>query len=379
MRPCLHLLNSYLPLTETFIWQYLSQARDFRPLILADKFENQAAFPLPGAGFLAGRPSRSRLAALGAKLLGRYAQADYASCLAETLALKPDLLHIHNGYRACVSLDFSERLALPFAVNFYGSDVTQQEFLRRARPGYARLFKSGRPAAFLVEGPAMRAKLAALGCPEERIRLQRIAINPSDYAFRERGWDGNRKVRFLFVGRLVEKKGLEWGLRALAGRKSDFPWELDIIGDGPLRPALEAQISGLGLADRVRILGFLPLAEMRARMQDRDILFQPSCASSDGDGEGGAPTVLLEAQACGMPILSSLHDDIPYVTVPDESALLAPERDVGALSARILQLAQSAGSWPEMGRAGRHHVEAFHDSRREVLGLESIYRELAGA
>jgi colanic acid/amylovoran biosynthesis glycosyltransferase len=380
MPACLHLLNSYLPLTETFIWQYLSQAGDFRPLILADKRENEGAFPLPRAGFLTSSPSRSRLAALGARLLGRYAQADYRSCLAETLALKPSLLHIHNGYRACVSLDFTDRLRLPYAVNFYGSDVSRKEFLRRARPGYARLVRRGK--AFLVEGPVMGAKLAALGFPEDRIRLQRIAINVSDYAFRERTWDGNRPIRFLFVGRLVEKKGLEWGLRALARRKSDFPWELDIIGDGALRPALEAQIARLGIGDRVRILGYLPLPVMRGKLQDHDILFQPSCTSSDGDGEGGAPTVLLEAQACGMPILSSRHDDIPYVTVPDGSglpvgsALLAPERDVEVLSALILRLAESAGSWREMGRTGRRHVEDRHDVRKEVIGLESLYREI---
>jgi colanic acid/amylovoran biosynthesis glycosyltransferase len=377
MPSCLHLLNSYLPLTETFIWQYLSQARDFRPLILADKRENGSVFPLPGAGFLASRPSRSRVAALGARLLGRYAQADYRPCLAEARSLGPSLLHIHNGYRACISLDFTERLGLPYAVNFYGSDVTQKEFLRRARRGYARLFKRGK--VFLVEGPAMKGKLAALGCPEERIHLQRIAINPSDYAFRERTWDGNRPVRFLFVGRMVEKKGLEWGLDALAECKRAFPWELEIIGDGPLRPAVEERIARHGLGDRVRILGYLPLPEMRRKMQERDALFQPSRTSADGDGEGGAPTVLLEAQACGMPILSTLHDDIPYATVPDGSALLAPERDVEAMAANILRLAERAGSWPEMGRTGRRHVEDRHDARKEILGLESIYRGIAGA
>jgi colanic acid/amylovoran biosynthesis glycosyltransferase len=373
---CLHLLNSYLPLTETFIWQYLSQAREFRPFILADKRENEDAFPLPGAGFLDCRPSRSRIAALRGRLLGRYAQADYRSCLPETLALKPSLLHIHNGYRACVSLDFTERLRLPYAVNFYGSDVSQKEFLRRARHGYARIFKNGK--AFLVEGPVMKAKLAALGCPENLIRVQRISINCQDYPFRERTWDGRRPIRFLFVGRMVEKKGLEWGLRALARHKSTLPWELDIIGDGPLRPLIEAQLAQLGIADRVRILGYLPLSEVRKKMQDHDVLFQPSCKSGDGDGEGGAPTVLLEAQACGMPILSTLHDDIPYVTVPDGSAFLAPERDEEALAALMLRLAERAASWPEMGRIGRRHVEDRHDARKEVIGLESVYREIIG-
>jgi colanic acid/amylovoran biosynthesis glycosyltransferase len=222
----------------------------------------------------------------------------------------------------------------------------------------------------------MIKKLAALGCQENRIRLQRIAINTSDYVFRTRTWDGNRPIRFLFVGRMVEKKGLEWGLRALAKHKSTFPWELDIVGDGPLRPYLERLIRQLGIEQKVRILGYLPLSVMREKMQDHDILFQPSCTSQDGDGEGGAPTVLLEAQACGMPILSSLHDDIPYVTVPNGSALLAPERDVEALSTLALKLAESAGAWGSMGSIGRQHVEKQHDVRKEILGLETVYRDL---
>ncbi len=374
MPNCLHLLNSYLPLTETFIWQYLSHARDFRPLILAAKRENAANYPLPNGEFLSSHPTRSRLTALGAKCLGRYAQADYRSCLAEVRALKPSLLHIHNGYRACVSLDFTQSLGLPYAVNFYGSDVSQKKFLNRARHGYTHLFNRGK--AFMVEGPTMLNKLVMLGCPESRIRLQRIAIRPSDYIFRSRSWDGNRPIRFLFVGRMVEKKGLEWALRALAKQKSTLPWEFNIIGDGPLRSSIESLIRKLGIETKVFILGFLPLSEIRNKMQVHDILLQPSCTASDGDGEGGAPTVLLEAQACGMPIISSLHDDISYVTVPNGSALLAPERNVEVYSKLILKLAECSGSWATMGSIGRQHVEKQHDVQKEILGLEAIYREI---
>jgi colanic acid/amylovoran biosynthesis glycosyltransferase len=371
----LHLLNSYLPATETFIWQYLSHAREFQALILADRMENIERFPLPRAGFVAARPSKGRLASIAARLRGRYAEVDYRACLEEVRLRKPSLVHVHNGYRACVSLGFTETLHLPKAVNFYGSDLTQGEFLRRARHGYGRLFKTA--AAFLVEGPAMRLKLAALGCPEDRIHLQRIAVDPYDYLFKERTWDGKRTIRFLFVGRLVEKKGLEYGLRALAECGEAFPWELTVVGDGPLRASLEALAARLGMASRMRVTGYLPLPAIRDLMASHDLQLQPSCTAADGDGEGGAPTAVLEAMACGLPVVSTLHDDIPYVTSPGGNALLAPERDAGALAAAIREMVGAHASWPAMSRLGRSRVERNHDVKKEIGGLEKIYRTIS--
>ena len=86
MPSVLHLLNSYLPATETFIWQYLSHARDFTPLILAERLENLDRFPLPRAAFVAGRPVKGRFASAAARLLSRYAGFDYRACEAEVRA-----------------------------------------------------------------------------------------------------------------------------------------------------------------------------------------------------------------------------------------------------------------------------------------------------
>jgi colanic acid/amylovoran biosynthesis glycosyltransferase len=112
---------------------------------------------------------------------------------------------------------------------------------------------------------------------------------------------------------------------------------------------------------------------MRAAMQTHDLLLQPSRVARDGDSEGGAPTVLLEAQACGLPILSTTHADIPYVTVPGESSWLAPEGDAESLAGLVLQAAGEAERWGAMGRAGRAKVMADHDVNREILRLEDLY------
>lgn len=373
MASSLHLLDSYLPRTETFIWQALRKLRRFPPLVMADKMENLDAFPLPGGSFTAFDSVRSLPSRAWALLAGSYAPVRYPGAAAALRGTDVAVTHVHKGFRAIVTRGFTRELGKPLLVSFYGSDVSQAAFLRRARAGYRELFAQAR--FLLAEGPALRRRLIDLGASPEKVHIQRIAIDPSDYPFRERSWDGNRPVRLLFTGRLVEKKGLATGLRALAEARPDFPWELTVIGDGPLRAPLEALAARLGIAARVTFAGYRSLEEMRAAMQTHDLLLQPSRVASDGDSEGGAPTVLLEAQACGLPILSTTHADIPYVTVPGESSWLAPEGDAEALASLIVRAAGEAQRWGAMGRTGRAKVMADHDVNREILRLEDLYQE----
>jgi colanic acid/amylovoran biosynthesis glycosyltransferase len=372
----LHLLDSWLPRTETFIWQALRKLHRFPPVIVADRLENLEAFPLPGAEFPDLRGSRSLAGKVRARLTGSYAPVRYPGAAKALDASDIAVTHVHKGFRALVTRGFTRELGKPLLVSFYGSDVSSRPFLRRAEKGYRELFAQAR--FLLAEGPALRQRLLELGAPSEKIRIQRIAIDPSDYAFRERSWDGNRPLRILFTGRLVDKKGLDIGLKALANARVDFPWRLTVIGDGPRRAALETFAALLKIRDRVDFVGYRTLDEMRAAMQTHDLLLQPSRIAGDGDSEGGAPTVLLEAQACGLPIVSTTHADIPYVTVPGESSWLAPEADADALAGLLRRAAAEADRWGAMGRAGRAKVLADHDVGREVAALEDLYAEAAG-
>jgi len=376
MPRCLHLLDTYLPRTETFIWQVLRKSHQFPPLVLADAWENLDQFPLARGDFLKLKPERAWWTKVRARLTGTYAAVNYPNALAELRGRDIAVCHAHKGYRALVTLSLIRNLGKPLIVNFYGSDVSSVPFLRRAESGYRGVFQSAR--FLLAEGPAMRNRLLKLGAPSQKIRLQRIAIDPSDYPFRERSWNGQRELHLLFVGRLVEKKGLAVGLQALAACRFEFPWKLTVIGDGPLRGPLESQAARLGIREYVDFAGFRSLAEMRARLQESDLLLQPSRTAADGDAEGGAPTVILEAQASGLPIISTLHDDIPYITVPGQSAWLAPEGDVEALAALLREACKEAERWSDMGKKGRAKVEADHDVNREIERLEELYQEASG-
>jgi colanic acid/amylovoran biosynthesis glycosyltransferase len=244
------------------------------------------------------------------------------------------------------------------------------------RRAYQLLFEHG--DMFLVEGSNMARCLAAMGCPEERILLFRVGISLAAIdRCRHPLVEHDGRPRVLMAGRMVEKKGMTYGLAAFAQVARKHPEAaLRVAGDGPLRESLQAQAAELGIAQRVEWLGPLSYADYVRELLQASILLAPSVVAADGDSEGGAPTVLLEAQAARVPVLSTTHADIPEVVLDGESGYLAPERDVGALAERLDWLLSHPDAWESLGAAGRAHVEADHDVAVQARTLEAIYAEL---
>jgi colanic acid/amylovoran biosynthesis glycosyltransferase len=178
---------------------------------------------------------------------------------------------------------------------------------------------------------------------------------------------------------MVPKKGHIVALRALAHAAGGLPpgVVLRLVGDGPERPGLEREAAALGIADRAVFMGSLPRSGFLAQMDRSHIYMQPSLEAPDGDTEGGAPTALLEAQACGLPVLASRHADIPFVVREHDSALLSDEGDAEGLAANMVRIAAAPQTWGSMGRAGRAHVEAHHDAAALATDLEILYATMA--
>ena len=196
--------------------------------------------------------------------------------------------------------------------------------------------------------------------------MERIACHPREL---------EDEVRFLICAGFREKKGIPYALRALA-RALDarpFPFGLTLIGDGEDRPAIEALVDELGLRDQVTFRGMLPHAQVLEELARSHILLQTSVTASNGDSEGGAPVILLDAQASGMPVVSTLHADIPSYVRDGESGYLAPEKDVDGLADCILRLVEEPARWGDMGRAGRRHVEENYSAQVQAAELETIY------
>ena len=182
----------------------------------------------------------------------------------------------------------------------------------------------------------------------------------------------------MTVGRLVEKKGIEYVLRAvrvLADRGVEV--EYRILGDGPRRDRLAALAAELGVADRVHLQGRHGQQAVREGVEGSDVLVAASVTAADGDEEG-IPNVLKEAMALGLPVVGTRHAGIPELIEDGVSGFLVPERDEAALADALQRLARDPGRWAAMGRAGRARIEREYDIHRlndRLAGLlESLTR-----
>lgn len=369
-----HVMRVYLEQPETFIWQYIHNFTRVTPVVIARRTMNLDQFPVANGIISPTYGTKLSFPWIMDNLHRRifHDPFGYAASIIKRRDIKA--IHAHFGPLGFSYLPLSLSLGIPLIVNFYGYDLSRNDVLLEHSSAYTKLFENA--TRFLIEGPAMHKKLASIGCPDEKISIQRIAINLENYKFKVRSWDGKRPVRLLFVGRFVEKKGLEFALRALARIKKDFTFRFRIIGGGELEEHHHSLANTLGFDKEVEWLGIKTHKEVIEEINNCDILVQPSVTARNDDSEGGAPTIILEAQACGVPVIATTHADIPYITVNSKSALLSPERDVEHLERNIRYLLNTSSVWAEMGTLGRKHVESYHDVKKEVVSLEELYMSI---
>lgn len=232
----------------------------------------------------------------------------------------------------------------------------------------------------------MGREIAKLGCPAERIRVHHLGIDLARIPFAPRAWTPGEPLRVLLSGTFREKKGLPVAVEALGLIRREVPLAITIIGDATReerslreRQNILAGIARHDLGACTRLLGFRPYAEVMEEARRHHVFLSPSVTASDGDTEGGAPVSLIEMSAAGMMIASTTHCDIPGVILDGRTGFLAPERDAEALADCLRRIVADPAAWGAMQRAGRAHIEAEFDARRQGERLAALYHELAAA
>lgn len=367
-----HLMDEYLLLSQTFIYQYLSKMSATHPVVIAQNLVNLDLFPLQDV-FLIQQPRIFRW--FQDRLIFRFAIDPYP-LTKKYVGLVADcgakILHAHFGHVGYRALALKHQLNLPLFVTFYGFDISSLPTRRPWRKAYRFLFKEG--DRFLVEGPTMAKKLENLGCLAAKITIQHIAVDLSKIHFMPRKWDGHSPVNIFMAGRFVEKKGFIYAIRAFAKISSKWPSaQLRVIGDGPLRKELEGEILKLGISNRVHLLGAQSYSTYLAEANLAHIFMSPSVTARDGETEGGAPTTLIEMQASGLPVLSTRHADIPHIVRDGVTGFLVMEKDTQALAERLDWLLSHPETWQAMGASGRDYMLKEHNIEIEIDKLEDLY------
>ncbi|WP_235526307.1 glycosyltransferase [Nostoc piscinale] len=173
------------------------------------------------------------------------------------------------------------------------------------------------------------------------------------------------------MGRLTEKKGCEYLIKSMARVQSILPnTKLIIIGDGTLRSELEALAAKL--LTNYQFLGVQPSDIVKSWMNRAQVLAAPSVTAAQGDSEG-LPTVVVEAQAMALPVVSTFHAGIPEAIINGQTGFLAAERDVDGLTEYILTLLKDNEKWQSFSIKAREHIKRNFDNSKQIKALESIY------
>jgi len=356
---------------------YVQRESDTMPEALPDRL--RAAWRIGRAH--SGRRQAALIGSLDPFRCGREAMSLRAlfrvARFAEGGLAEADIVHCHFGPSGIEGalLKAAGLMRAPLITTFYGYDVTS--FVKQQGIAvYRRLFEHC--DAVLAISQLMVRQLKALGCPANKLVLQPVSVKIRDgeAAPSVRLASANGHRRLLTVARLVEKKGAEYAIRAVAALLARYPEiEYNIVGDGPLRAQLEGLIRELEAEQKIRILGYMPQAEMANYMAQADVLVVPSITAADGDQEG-TPTVVIEALGRGLPIVATRHSAIPELVEDGITGYLVPERDVMAMSGRIEFLIQHPAAWPRLAEAGRAKYAAHFDPDLLNDRLEALYKRL---
>jgi colanic acid/amylovoran biosynthesis glycosyltransferase len=263
---------------------------------------------------------------------------------------KPDVIYFHFATHAGELIILRKIFRIPFIVFFHGFDFSKEQPFDELN--YPEMFRYG--DWFFTNSNFAGMKVESLGCPKEKLSVVGLPVDDHQYPYVVR--KKKEKIRLLTVGRLVEKKGLQYSIEAVSRLLKKFPdLEYNIIGDGPLEPSLIKQIHESGADGHIHLLGSRKKAEVIDYMLTSDIFVLASVTAKDGETEG-LPMVSLESQLTGMPIVATLHSGFTDSVLEGSSGFLVPEHDVNALYDRLLYLIENPGIWEEFGKAGREHI-----------------------
>ena len=345
--------------------------------IVCETTENLAQFWLPNIHSLAEAPCWRYYWDLGLRKLRIRRHIGFL--VEQTKLYHAQVLHSHFGNIGWANLEAVKQAGLKHVVTFYGLDVN---YLPKQDPSWHNRYQSlfAQIDCVLCEGTHMAKCVIALGCQEDKVRVHHLGVRVNEIAFKPRVWSSGEPLRVLIAASFREKKGIPYALEALGRIQHDVPLEITIIGDASTEARSQAEkqkilvtIEKYNLQSKVRLLGYQSHSVLFKEAYKHHVFLSPSVTASDGDTEGGAPVVLIEMAATGMPIVSTRHCDIPGVVEHGVTGLLSQERDVDGLTSELKWLVNHPEQWSHMAEAGRRRVQEKFNASTQGHRLAEIY------
>ncbi|WP_163654767.1 glycosyltransferase [Listeria sp. PSOL-1] len=211
-------------------------------------------------------------------------------------------------------------------VFFHGQDITS--FVKKwGNQIYRDLLQSD--ILLLPVSHYFEEKLLEIGANPSHVSLHRMGVDTKEFSYISQApFQHEDGLRFLTIGRLVEKKGIETAIytMSLLRERTNRPIHLDILGNGELYDHFQSLIQVLGLEKMVTLHGFKTQLEVNQAIEKADILLQLSQTAENGDMEG-IPMVLMEAMSRGKLVISTYHSGIPELIDSYKNGFLVPEKN----------------------------------------------------
>ncbi len=367
--------NDLLPWSETFILEQVKALRGWQPILVGQRKAPGGLSP-DGLNItlLSESASRPRLLTRLASRLGHAFGLPYWPHVKKLRALDLDLIHAHFGTDATDIWPIAHALHLPMLVTLHGYDInTSRAFWESGKGGAHRIdypqkllrMASDPKVGFMAVSEAMRCSAIAYGIPPEKIVVSYIGVDIEHFKPTSRPF-AERKPKILFVGRFVEQKGPLLVIRAFAQVAARIPGsELVMLGDGPLLGAAK------NLASEMEVDVIFPGAVARSQvveyMQNARLLCFPST------GEEGLGMVLLEAQACGLPVVSTARGGALEAYIDGETGISCPENNSDRLAHVLECCLADENLFQRMSNAAPTFVRNRFNLLERTRLLEGIY------
>ncbi len=362
--------DQLLPFSETFILESTRLLKRFTPYFVGVRRVKGIALPPERVFILNGGGWKGFAEMLIFRATGRAA----TFCKNVQRVAQPSLIHAHFGPGGILAADLAGSLQVPLIVTFHGFDVTVRDELLRKRSMLGRRYVQQRKglnkkaAHFIAVSEFIRQQALKKGIREDKIAVHYTGIDTDRFNL-DRSRERDNTV--LYVGRLVEKKGVQDAVEAMALVQEKRPEaKFVIVGDGPLRESLEAKAAAA--LKNYAFLGRKTPAEIVTLMQSSKVFLAPSIIAKDGDAEG-LGMVFLEAQACGLPVVSTLSGGIPEAVSDGRTGYLAHEHDINGLAQAVSALLNDRNGSRGFSEAAREWVLKRFDLKKQTVKLESLY------